>query len=61
MLNVLLIPIWGVNGAAIASLVTQIITNVVLCFVVHELQPTVGLMKDSLNIKLLYTALMKRD
>ena len=61
MLNVLLIPIWGVNGAAIASLVTQIITNVVLCFVVHELQPTVGLMKDSLNIKLLYTALMERD
>ena len=50
-LNLLLIPIWGVNGAAFASLVTQIITNVFLCFVVYELRPTVAFMLDSLNIK----------
>lgn len=40
ILNFLLIPLMGINGAAIASLITQIITNVGLCFVIKDLRPT---------------------
>ena len=29
MLNWIMIPIWGINGAAIATLITQIITSLV--------------------------------
>jgi len=53
LLNLIMIPIWGINGAAFASLITQIVTNVVLCFVVKELRPTLGLMKNGLDVRLL--------
>ena len=49
LLNLLLIPILGISGAAIASLLTQIITNVVLCFIFTDLKPTVRYMKDAIN------------
>ena len=49
LLNLVMIPLYGISGAAIASLLTQIITNVVLCFVFTELRPTLRYLKDSLN------------
>lgn len=51
ILNGLLIPKWGVSGAAIASLVTQIITNFVLCFIIKELRPTLRYWRMSCNPK----------
>ncbi|MBQ7850801.1 MAG: flippase [Clostridia bacterium] len=50
LLNAIMIPVMGISGAAIASLLTQIITNVVLCFVFDELKPTTRYLKDSLNL-----------
>lgn len=50
LLNFAMIPLCGISGAAIASLLTQIITNVVLCFVFTDLRPTLRYLKDSLNI-----------
>lgn len=51
VLNLVLIPIWGISGAAIASLLTQIITNVVLCFIFREIRPTLKYLKHGMNIK----------
>lgn len=48
-LNAVFIPIWGISGAAIASLLTQIITNVALCFIIKELRPTLKYLKNSLK------------
>lgn len=50
-LNALLIPAMGVNGAAIASLLTQIVTNLISCFIFHQLRPILKLMKNSLSPK----------
>lgn len=50
VLNLVLIPIWGITGAAIASLLTQIITNVVLCFIFREIRPTLKYLKNGMNI-----------
>ena len=38
LLNALLIPIWGVNGAALASLVTQFFTNVVIGYLIPSIR-----------------------
>lgn len=38
MLNAVLIPIWGMNGAAIATLLTQIITNLLVPFGIKEMR-----------------------
>ena len=38
VLNGVLIPIWGVNGAAIATLVTQIFTNFVVGFLYRDIR-----------------------
>lgn len=36
ILNCLFIPAWGIEGAAIASLITQIVTNVITPYVIKE-------------------------
>ena len=64
VLNYFLIRIVGINGAAIASLITQIFTNVGLGFLIKPLRHNNGLMLASLNIKYLKSAihgLLKRD
>lgn len=38
VLNALLIPVWGVNGAAIASLITQFMTNVVTGYIFTQIR-----------------------
>lgn len=51
ILNFVMIPAAGISGAAIASLLTQIITNVVLCFLFKELRPTVKYLKASMDFR----------
>lgn len=50
-LNFLLIPFWGIMGAAIASLITQIFTNFILGFIVGPIRYNNILMLRSLNPK----------
>lgn len=50
-LNCLLIPFWGAIGAAAASLITQIFTNVVLNFLVKDIRRTGHLIWMSFNPK----------
>ena len=38
ILNAVLIPVWGVNGAAVATLVTQIFTNFIVGFFFREIR-----------------------
>lgn len=38
ILNAVMIPVWGVNGAAIATLVTQIFTNFIVGFFFREIR-----------------------
>lgn len=51
ILNSVLIPYWGINGAAIASLVTQIFTNVVVGWLIKDIRDNNRLMFKGLNIK----------
>lgn len=51
--NSVLIPAFGVNGAAMASLLTQIIANMVVVWCIREIRPSVILMGKSLNPKYL--------
>lgn len=57
ILNAILIPIWGVNGAAAASLVTQIFTNVVMGWIIRPIRPSNRLMLQSLNVKFIASQL----
>ncbi len=50
-LNIALIPFMGVSGAALASVVTQIITNVVVGYIIKPLRKNNRLMVSSLNPK----------
>ena len=50
-LNYILIPIWGSCGAAIASLLTQIFTNVIISFIIKEIRENGFMMFKSLNLK----------
>lgn len=50
-LNFYFIPLWGINGAAFASLVTQIFTNVLLGFMIKPIRPNNELMIKGLNIR----------
>ena len=49
VLNSLLIPVLGINGAALASLVTQFFTNVVTGFMIPAIRENNRLMVESLS------------
>lgn len=49
VINFILIPIIGINGAAIASVVTQFFINFVLCFIVPSLRPVGYLILEGIN------------
>lgn len=51
MLNVIFIPLWGASGAAVASLVTQICTSIVLPFFIKDLRPNAKLMLEAIILK----------
>lgn len=53
VLNALLIPVLGIMGAAFASLVTQIFTNVIMNMIVYPIRRNNLLMLKALNPKLL--------
>ena len=53
VLNCVMIPAMGINGAALASLVTQIFTNVVLGFVIKPIRRNNVLMLRGLDPRLL--------
>ena len=51
IMNFLFIPVWGINGAAIASLVSQILTGIVLPFFIKDLRENAVLMLDAIMLK----------
>lgn len=53
VLNILMIPVMGINGAALASLVTQIFTNVVLGFLIKPIRRNNILMLRGLDPRML--------
>ena len=59
VLNAVLIPLFGVNGAAVASLVTQIFTNVIMGWIIRPISPSNRLMIQSLNIKFICSQIQK--
>lgn len=56
-LNALLIPEYGINGAAVASLVTQIFTNFIIGFVIKPIKENNRLMIKSLNPQIIFNLL----
>ncbi len=57
VLNFMLIPVWGACGAAVASLATQIFTNVVVGYMIPAIRPNNKIMIDSLNLKSAFGAM----
>lgn len=51
ILNLVFIPFWGTVGAAVASLLTQIFTSVVLPFFIKPLRQNAKLMIDAILLK----------
>lgn len=50
-LNWILIPVWGANGAALASLLSQVLTGFLLPFFVKELRPNARLVLEGILLK----------
>ena len=51
VLNLFFIPVWGASGAALASLVTQIFTSIILPCLWKDMRPNVKLMLDAFVLK----------
>lgn len=49
ILNAILIPVWGVNGAALASLITQFFTNVVIGYIIPSIRANNAIMMCGCN------------
>ena len=50
-MNFLLIPVWGIVGAALASLITQILANFVLMALIPDLRKGFALMIKGILLK----------
>lgn len=59
ILNYILIPFMGINGAAVASLITQIFTNVIIVYVIRPIRDNNRIMVNSLNPKWLLSLAKK--
>ena len=57
VLNTFFIPVWGINGAALASLITQFFTNVVMGWILKPIRTSNRLMLQSLHPRTLLTAI----
>lgn len=53
ILNAALIPVWGISGAAVASLVTQFFTNVITGYFIRPIRPANRILMASLHPKML--------
>lgn len=51
VLNLILIPLWGASGAAVASLITQMSTTLLLPVLIRPLQPNAKLMMDAVLLR----------
>lgn len=51
ILNYFMIPVWGASGAALASLITQICTSILLPICIKDLRPNVKLMAQAFVFK----------
>lgn len=51
VLNSMMIPCWGASGAAMASLLTQIFTSIVLPYCIKELRPNAKMMLQSILLR----------
>ena len=49
VLNFIMIPIWGICGAAAASVATQIFTNVGVCWLIKPLRYNLNIVRSSLD------------
>ena len=52
--NIVLIPVLGASGAAIASVATQFFTNFILCLILKPIKPTAHLILRALNPKIIF-------
>ena len=57
ILNFTFIPLWGINGAAVASLLTQIFTNFLIGFIIQPIRSNNKLMLKALNPLVLIRAI----
>lgn len=60
-LNFALIPIWGIAGAAIASLITQFFCNFILGFIMPPIRENNFLLLKGLNPKVFFGVLRKKE
>lgn len=51
LLNFIFIPRWGMEGAAVASLITQVCTSIVLPFCIKDMRANARLMLDAFMLK----------
>lgn len=58
-INAALIPVIGIYGAAIASLITQFFTNVVVGYIIKPIRPNNDIMLKGLNPKYCVEAMKK--
>lgn len=59
--NILLIPLWGACGAALASISTQLFSKVVLFIVIKPMRPVSRIMLKSFNPFMLIAVVRKKD
>lgn len=52
-LNLIFIPLVGINGAAFASLITQIFTNIIMMIIIKPLETIKSYYSGHLNPKIL--------
>ena len=57
VMNLIMIPSMGIAGAALASLITQIFTNVIMGFVLKQIRENNRIMYRSLNPKLMISTI----
>lgn len=60
ILNLILIPVLGIEGAAIATLATQIFTNVIMGYIVKPISYNNNLLMKSFNVKYLVSNFLKK-
>lgn len=51
VLNIIFIPVWGTSGAALASLIAQVLTSIVLPLFIRPLRPNSILMLEAIMLK----------